>query len=238
MPSISLQSVWVLIPALNEAESIACVLGDLPAVGRVIVVDNGSTDETAERAVAAGADVVHEQEKGYGAACLRGMAEVRHCVAAGEPAPEVIVFADADYSDHIHTLSELVAPITRGDADFVLGSRLLGTREPGAMPPQSLYGNRFACWLMRHLFGTSYTDLGPFRAISWEALENLGMVDRNFGWTIEMQIKAAKQGLRTLEVPTDYRNRIGASKISGTVNGTIRAGSKILYTVAKYGVKR
>ena len=231
-------TVWVIIPALNEEESIGRVLADLPAVGRVIVVDNGSDDETATRARKWGATVVDEGQRGYGAACLRGIALVETQIEGGETTPEVIVFADADYSDHVHTLSELVEPIFANEADFVLGSRILGKREPGAMPPQSLYGNQLACWLMRIFFRASYTDLGPFRAIRWSSLQSLGMADQNFGWTIEMQIKALRKGLRTIEVPTSYRNRIGTSKISGTFSGTIKAGSKILFTIAKYGLQR
>jgi hypothetical protein len=147
----------------------------------------------------------------------------------------VVVFLDGDYSDHPERLPELVAPIFCGEADFVLGSRLLGEREPGAMPFQSLFGNRLACFLMRHLFGGRYTDLGPFRAIDYQALKGLGMADRNFGWTVEMQIKATRAGLRTLEIPVPYRRRIGQSKISGTLAGTVKAGWKILYVIAKYG---
>ena len=228
-------TVWVIIPALNEAESIGRVLGDLPSVGRVVVVDNGSNDGTADRAREAGATVVDEEQRGYGAACLRGIGFVETQVESGEAAPEVIVFADADYSDHVHTLPELVEPIFEDKFDFVLGSRILGKREPGAMPPQSVYGNHLACWLMKVFFRASYTDLGPFRAIRWTSLQSLGMIDENFGWTIEMQIKALRKGLRTIEVPTSYRNRIGTSKISGTLSGTIKAGSKILFTIAKYG---
>ena len=228
-------TVWVIIPALNEAESIGHVLADLPPVGRVVVVDNGSNDETAARAREAGATVVDEKQRGYGAACLRGIAYVETQIESGETAPEVILFADADYSDHVHTLPELVQPILADKFDFVLGSRIQGEREPGAMPPQSVYGNHLACWLMKLFFGASYTDLGPFRAIRWTSLKSLGMIDENFGWTIEMQIKALRKGLRTTEVPTKYRNRIGTSKISGTVSGTVKAGSKILFTIAKYG---
>lgn len=233
-----LAAVWVIIPALNEEESLPRVLGDIPAGARVIVVDNGSTDKTVAVAAAAGASVAHEPRRGYGAACLRGLAEIKRAIAAGHSAPQVIVFLDGDYSDYPERLPELVAPILAGVADFVLGSRLLGQREAGAMPPQSIWGNRLACFLMRLLFGARYTDLGPFRAIDYQALESLGMVDQNFGWTVEMQIKAARVGLRTIEVPVPYRCRIGQSKISGTLAGTIKAGYKILFVIAKYGLKR
>jgi glycosyltransferase involved in cell wall biosynthesis len=229
-------TVWVVIPALNEEESLPRVLGDLPAVGRTIVVDNGSTDRTALVAVAAGAQVVQEPRRGYGAACLCGLAEIERATAAGEPPPRVVVFLDGDYSDYPGRLPELVAPILAGEAEFVLGSRLLGQRETGAMPPQSVWGNRLACFLMRLFFGARYTDLGPFRAIDYQALKSLGMVDRNFGWTVEMQIKAARAKLRTIEVPVPYRCRIGQSKISGTLAGTIKAGYKILFVIAKYGL--
>ena len=233
-----LASVWVIIPALNEQASLPHVLNDLPAVGRTLVVDNGSTDATAEVAAVGGAQVVFEPLRGYGSACLRGLDEVERLVGAGEQPPRIIVFLDGDYSDHPDRLPQLVAPILAGQADFVLGSRLLGDREAGAMPPQSIWGNRLACFLMRFLFGARYSDLGPFRAIDYELLRSLGMVDQNFGWTVEMQIKAARAKLRTVEVPVPYRCRIGQSKISGTVAGTIKAGYKILFVIAKYGLRR
>lgn len=226
--------VVVIIPALNEEASLPSVLRDLPAVGRVIVVDNGSTDRTAAVAEEGGAFVVTETRRGYGSACLRGLAAVRELNVQ----PDVVVFLDADYSDHPELLPELVTPILVGSTDLVLGSRLMGVREPGAMPLQSILGNHFACFLIRCLFGAHYTDLGPFRAISFSALQTLGMEDQNFGWTVEMQIKAARQQLRILEIPVPYRCRIGQSKISGTVVGTIRAGYKILYLIAKYGWTR
>jgi glycosyltransferase involved in cell wall biosynthesis len=230
--------VTVIIPALNEEKSLPLVFRDLPPVGWVILVDNGSTDGTAAVAKRCGATVVQEPQRGYGAACLRGLAEIRRQTGQGRTAPQIVVFLDADYSDHPELLPELVQPIASGNADFVLGSRLLGKREPGAMPLQSVYGNKFACLLMRILFGTRYTDLSPFRAIDYSKLCQLEMADENFGWTIEMQIKAARAGLKYLEIPVPYRRRVGISKISGTVSGTIKAGSKILYTVAKYGIGR
>jgi glycosyltransferase involved in cell wall biosynthesis len=231
---MTLDCVTVLIPAFNEQAALPRVLGDLPLVGRVIVANNGSTDQTAEVAVAAGAIVVNESRRGYGSACLAGLGELQRLIAAGAPAPEIVVFLDADYSDHPEQLTDLVAPIVADRADFVLGSRLLGQREPGAMPPQSRYGNCLACGLLRLLFGATHTDLGPFRAIRYPQLLQLEMSDTNFGWTVEMQIKAAKAKLRTLELPVRYRRRIGTSKISGTLRGTISAGAKILYTIAKY----
>lgn len=230
--------VTVIIPALNEAESLPLVLGDLPPAERVVVVNNGSTDDTAAVAFARGATVVHEPKRGYGAACLRGLSAISELIEAGEPPPRVVVFLDADYSDHPELLPRLVDPIIEGGADFVLGSRLLGERERGAMPPQSVFGNRLACFLMRLFFGASYTDLGPFRAIEYGALKQLGMSDENFGWTIEMQIKAARRGLRTVEIPVPYRRRVGASKISGTLWGSTKAGAKILYIIARYGLTR
>jgi hypothetical protein len=237
-PQRDLTSVAVVIPALNEVRSLPLVLRDLPDVGLVIVADNGSTDGTANVARAGGAVVVQESRRGYGSACLAGLTEISQRVRTGETQPAVIAFVDADYSDHPDLLPLIVEPILAGQADLVIGSRLSGTREPGAMPPQSVYGNKLACFLMRLLFGARYTDLGPFRAISWESLQRLGMEDRNFGWTVEMQIKAARQKLSVVEVPVPYRRRVGASKISGTLTGTIKAGARILYLIAKYGVLR
>jgi glycosyltransferase involved in cell wall biosynthesis len=237
-PSRDLSSVSVIIPALNEESSLPLVLRDLPEVGRVVVVDNGSVDRTARVAADGGATVVSEPVRGYGAACLAGLQEIGNSIQAGDPPPQVVVFLDADYSDHPDLLPQLVEPILNGTADFVLGSRLQGVREPGAMPPQSIYGNRLACFLMRIRFGARYTDLGPFRAIDYKILRSLEMVDAGFGWTVEMQIKAARDSVRTLEIPVPYRCRIGTSKISGTITGTIKAGSKILYLIALYGFRR
>lgn len=231
----AMSDVMVIIPALNEREALPLVLGDLPQVGRVIVVDNGSTDGTADAAISCGATVVVEPIRGYGSACLRGIEAVGSLIRSGMKQPEVIAFVDADYGDHPDLLPQIVAPILGGDVDFVLGSRLLGTRAPGAMPPQAVWGNRLACALMRLFWRVKYTDLGPMRAIRYRVLEELGMQDPNYGWTVEMQIKAARNGIRFLEIPVPYRKRIGESKISGTVSGTVRAGYKILATIFRYG---
>jgi glycosyltransferase involved in cell wall biosynthesis len=229
--------VDVVIPALNEEASISLVLRDLPNVRTVFVVDNGSTDRTAEVATNHGATVVQEPKRGYGAACLAGLKEISDRVRAGTARPDIVAFVDADYSDHPQYLANLVQEIVDNKYDFVLGSRLLGEREPGAMPPQSVFGNKLACFLMRLFFGGKYTDLGPFRAITYSALKHIEMSDENFGWTIEMQIKATRAQLRTTEIPVPYRKRVGTSKISGTLSGSIKAGTKILYTIAKYGVQ-
>jgi hypothetical protein len=229
-----LNGVVVIIPARNEEMSLPLVLGDLPKVDAVIVVDNGSTDGTARVASRDSAIVISEQRRGYGAACLKGLWEVERLCLSRTIQPRVIAFLDADYSDHPELLPELVAPIFAGQADLVLGSRLVGRREKGAMPAQSVFGNRLACVIIRMLWGTHYTDLGPFRAIRYDLLRNLRMSDRDFGWTVEMQIKAAIAGASILEIPVPYRRRIGTSKISGTVAGSIKAGAKILYTIGKY----
>lgn len=236
--SQALASTVVIIPARDEEESIGLVLHDLPAVARVIVVDNGSTDQTASIASEAGCIVVDEPIAGYGRACLAGMSALRAMIAADSGSEiRYVAFIDADYSDHPEELNAMLSILAQDEADFVLGSRMQGNRQPGAMPLQAVLGNRLACGLMRLIWGAKFTDLGPFRVIRYDQLFALGMQDLDFGWTIEMQIKAKLAGLRSVEVPACYRRRIGASKISGTVVGTIRAGHKILYTIAKYAIK-
>lgn len=222
----------VIIPARDEASSLGLVLDDLPKVGVVIVANNGSTDATPEIAKAAGCIVANEPVAGYGRACLAGLAALS--IVSDEMDIQYVAFVDGDYSDHVHLLPRLLQPIVHDEADFVLGSRMLGQRDPGAMPPQATWGNRLACFLMNLVWGSTYTDLGPFRVIRSDKLNELSMQDTNFGWTVEMQVKATVAGLRTIEIPVPYRRRIGISKISGTVSGTIRAGYKILYTIAKY----
>ena len=227
-------SILVIIPAFNEARAIGRVIRDLPGevVDEVVVVNNASTDETEANARAAGATVLREPRRGYGNACLRGIEYAR------TRRPDVVVFLDGDYSDHPDELPRLVEPICRGEADFVVGSRIRGDAEPGAMLPQAQIGNRVACTLMQWIWGAHYTDLGPFRAIRFRDLLALGMKDRTFGWTIEMQIKAVEAGLRVREVPVSYRQRVGVSKITGTVSGTLKASVKILWTIARFAARR
>jgi glycosyltransferase involved in cell wall biosynthesis len=226
--------VDVIIPALNESEGLPLVLEDLPRdrIRTIVVVDNGSTDDTARVAGSLGATVVSEHRHGYGQACLAGIGHL-----AARPAhPDVVVFLDADYSDHPDELPLLVAPIAEHTADLVIGSRVRGRRERGALLPQARFGNALAAGLMRRLYGIDVTDLGPFPAIRWEALRSLGMTDTSYGWTVEMQVKAARRHLRVVEVPVSYRRRVGSSKITGTVAGTLRAGTRILSTILR-GVK-
>ena len=220
--------VSVIIPAFNEESSIGLVLNDLPSdsLHEIIVVDNGSTDNTANVAREAGARVVDEKRKGYGAACLRGIAELNQ--------PDIVVFLDGDYSDYPEEIIDLIQPIDSGEKDFVVGSRMILPESRLALFPQARYGNRLAVFLMWIFFKYRYTDLGPFRAIRHESLKKIGMQDQNFGWTVEMQIKAVRNGLRIREIPVRYRDRVGVSKITGTVSGTLKAGTKIIYTIFKY----
>ncbi|MEO8167365.1 MAG: glycosyltransferase family 2 protein [bacterium] len=222
--------VVVIIPALNEESSIGQVVHLLPrnSVSEVIVVDNGSRDNTADVARAAGATVLRESRKGYGYACLTGIAHTM------KNDPDIIAFVDGDMSDHPEQLDEIIRPIIEGDYDLVIGSRMKGERTQGAMLPQAIFGNKLACFLIRLFWGYTFTDLGPFRAVKTGALQKMNMSDPTFGWTVEMQIKAAKLKLKCTEVPVRYRKRIGKSKVTGTISGTVNASVKILYTIFKY----
>lgn len=227
--------IKVIIPAFNESESIAKVVQDIPdLVDEIIVVDNNSTDGTTENATAAGATVLFEERKGYGYACLKGMAYLE----TQEKQPDIVVFLDGDYSDYPEELPLIVAPILEQHMDMVIGARTGAYREQGAMTPQQVFGNWLATSLMRLFFGAQFTDLGPFRAIKYKALLALQMEDKTYGWTVEMQLKALKSNLSYVEVPVKYRNRIGVSKVSGTVKGTVLAGYKILLWIFKYSVKK
>ncbi len=223
----------VIIPVFNEADSIVRVINDIPKqlVFEIVVVDNGSRDGTERKARDAGATVLSEDRRGYGFACLRGID-----YAKGKPVfekPDIIVFLDGDYSDYPQEMGYLVNPILASDYDLVIGSRRLGSRERGSMFPQAVFGNALATTLIRLLHGAKFTDLGPFRAIKFDKLLGLNMEDKTFGWTAEMQVKAVKTGLRYCEVPVSYRKRIGVSKVTGTLTGTVKAGYKILYTIFK-----
>jgi glycosyltransferase involved in cell wall biosynthesis len=224
--------IAVIIPAFNEERSIALVVGDIPrdVVNEIIVVNNGSTDRTAAMAERAGAIVLEEKARGYGNACLCGIA----CLTKESLRPDLVVFLDADYSDYPEEIPMIIKPLLTGTADLVIGSRATGAREAGSMAPQQVFGNWLATRLIRLFYGVKFTDLGPFRAIRYDALMSLGMCDRNYGWTVEMQVKAAKHKLRCLEVPVRYRRRIGVSKVSGTIKGTLSAGYKIIVTIFKY----
>lgn len=223
--------VDVVIPAYNEEEAIHKVIGDIPSIVReIVLVDNNSKDKTIEVAIAAGATVLSEPKQGYGAACLKGI----NYLAQKENPPQILVFLDGDYADYPEELPLVIEPIVQNQADFVVGSRALGNRAKGALTPQQIYGNKLAALLLKLFFGQKATDLGPFRAINFNSLLALQMKDTNYGWTVEMQIKAAKKGLRYAEVPVNYKARIGVSKVSGTVKGTILASCKILYTLFKH----
>ncbi|MGJ8733762.1 MAG: glycosyltransferase family 2 protein [Cellulophaga sp.] len=224
----------VIIPAYNEADSIGKVIKDIPSiVSEIIVVNNNSTDNTVSNAEEAGATVLTENRKGYGYACLKGM----DYIAKKSNKPDIIVFIDGDYSDYPEELIKIVDPILKNKVDFVVGARTKKGRENDSMTPQQVFGNKLATVLMKIFFGANFTDLGPFRAIKYNTLLDLEMQDKTYGWTVEMQLKILKKKLKYLEVPVRYKKRIGVSKVSGTVKGTIFAGVKILGWIFKYSFK-
>jgi glycosyltransferase involved in cell wall biosynthesis len=225
-------NVKVIIPAFNEENAVGKVIRDIPKdlVSEIIVVNNASTDQTEIKAREAGATVLKEPIKGYGRACLRGI----HYLNKDEIKPDIVVFLDADYSDHPEEMPKLINPIVAGSSDLVVGSRALGQRESRSMTIPQIFGNWLATTLLNIIYHANFTDLGPFRAIRFTSLMGLGMQDETYGWTVEMQLKAAKQNLAYQEVPVNYRVRTGKSKISGTIKGTIMAGYKILWTIFKY----
>ncbi len=231
---MSIQDIKVIIPAFNEADSIGKVINALPkSVSEIIVINNNSTDATETNARTAGATVLTEVRKGYGYACLCGM----DYLAEQSKPPDIVVFIDGDYSDYPEELDKVVAPILNGGYDFVVGSRVKELREDGSMTPQQIFGNWLATSLMKLFFRATFTDLGPFRAIKYAQLLALKMQDKTYGWTVEMQLKALKQKLTYTEVPVRYKKRIGISKVSGTVKGSIFAGIKILGWIFKYSIK-
>ena len=219
----------VIIPALNEERSIGQVIADIPQdlVTEVVVVNNGSTDSTAQVASDCGATVIDEERRGYGQACLAGINYIKNCSYL----PDIIVFLDGDYSDYPQEMKPLISPITEGGYDLVIGSRTIGERQKGALLPQALMGNYVATRLIKLLYEVNFTDLGPFRAIRYDKLLSLGMRDKTFGWTVEMQIKAARKGFRCTEIPVSYRKRIGTSKITGTIRGSLMAAVKIIWMI-------
>ena len=233
------QKIKVIIPAYNEEDSIAKVINDIPTiVDEIIVISNNSTDKTEENAANAGATVLKESKRGYGYACLKGMDYIASTsLSDQEKKSTIVVFLDGDYSDYPEQLTELVAPIINDNIDLVIGSRVKELRETGSMTPQQVFGNWLATFLMNIFFGAKFTDLGPFRAIKYQKLLQLKMEDKTYGWTVEMQLKAIKQHFSYKEVPMKYRNRIGVSKVSGTLKGSILAGVKILGWIFKYSVK-
>jgi len=225
----------VIIPAFNEQDAIANVIEDIPnIVQKIIVINNNSTDNTVKNAKEAGATVLDEAKKGYGYACLKGM----DYISKQKEKPDIVVFLDGDYSDYPEQLEEIVQPIIDYNVDFVVGARVKHLRENGAMTPQQIFGNWLATSLMKLFFGATYTDLGPFRAIKYNKLIELQMEDKTYGWTVEMQLKVLRKNFSYIEIPVKYRNRIGVSKVSGTVKGTIFAGIKILNWIFKYSFKK
>ncbi len=229
--AIGEQHITVIIPALNEEESIGKVIADLPdGIDAIIVGDNGSTDRTADVARRAGAVVVTETEKGYGAACLKAVSAVSKT--------DILLFIDGDYSDFPAEAVDLIGPIVKDGLDMVIGSRMQTYRSHKAIPPAAAFGNWLTTGLISLIWGVKFTDVGPFRAIRYDAYLKLGMKDRNFGWTTEMQVKAVKAKMKCIEVPVSYRARIGQSKISGTIIGSIRAGYKFLWIILREALTR
>ncbi len=227
------KKILVIIPAFNEADSIVRVINDIPKdlINEIVVVNNGSSDGTEVIARNAGATVIKEDRRGYGYACLKG---IEYAMSKPDSVkPDIVVFLDGDYSDYPQEMVELITPILEHDYDLVIGSRALGRCERGAMLPQAVFGNFLATRLIKWFYGVKYTDLGPFRAIKFDKLLSLNMEDKTFGWTAEMQVKAAKMGLKYFEIPVSYRKRVGVSKITGTLTGTMKAGYKILWTIFK-----
>lgn len=230
-----MKNIKVIIPAYNEEKAIGYVIQDIPSsVSEVIVISNNSTDDTIQVAKNAGATVLSESRKGYGYACLKGM----EYIAQLETKPDIIVFLDGDYSDYPQELTQIIVPIIKDDIDFVIGARVSRFREKQSMTPQQVFGNWLATTLMKSFFNATFTDLGPFRAIKYEKLVALNMEDKTYGWTVEMQLKVLKQKMSYVEIPVHYKNRIGISKVSGTVKGTIMAGIKIIGWIFKYTFKQ
>ena len=224
-------TIKVIIPAFNEEKSIAKVIAEIPDfVEEIVVVNNNSTDQTAQVATKAGANVLTEKSKGYGYACLKGI----DYLSQKDKTPDILVFLDGDFSDFPQELTKIIQPIIKGSVDFVVGARVKELRASGSLTPQQVFGNWLACFLMKILYQSSFTDLGPFRAIRWKTLENLKMSDKTYGWTIEMQLKVLRQKISYQEVPVSYKKRIGVSKVSGTVKGTIFAGVKIIGWIFKH----
>ena len=229
-----MQIIKVIIPAYNEEKAIANVIKEIPkTVSEIIVISNNSTDNTIKAAAEAGATVLSENKKGYGYACLKGM----EYISNQEIKPDIIVFLDGDYSDYPEELTQIIAPILHDNIDFVIGARVASLREKHSMTPQQIFGNGLATFLMKLLFKAKFTDLGPFRAIKYEKLLALNMQDKTYGWTVEMQLKVLKQKMSYIEIPVRYKNRIGVSKVSGTVKGSVMAGIKIIGWIFKYAFK-
>ena len=227
-------NIKVIIPAYNEEKAIANVIAEIPSlVDEIIVISNHSTDKTEQVAKKAGATVLSETKKGYGYACLKGM----DYISKLEIKPDIVVFLDGDYSDYPEELIHLVEPILNQNVDFVIGARVANLREKGSMTPQQIFGNWLATFLMKLFFNSKFTDLGPFRAIKYATLLDLNMQDKTYGWTVEMQLKVVKKRIPYTEIPLRYKNRIGVSKVSGTVKGTLMAGIKIIGWIFKYAFK-